>query len=565
MGAALPVLQAPVQVTAEEAVLPSEVSVADRTISENLWVLSNELVRVAVSRIGAGVVWVEMIPYPESPDRPDRSLRLDFCDEPALSLSPPVRGNGRRFAFDEAFAFEGEWLEEGRSVRLHLTDSQGLRLERTLTLEEGYQIVLKDRFVNTGSGTIVVPEHGLRVGPLGGAGAMADARQGYYLGVDTLSSSGGADVHHWGGGGFFSRTPRLAQFFQPPERRGGGCESFKPPLREPLPREIRHGVRDRTDWLAAKNKFFTQILVPREGSAGFVLRAERIVPPTEDPGQPSTWMKAPVIARVAAEMTRDGAELPPGGEAVMTATYYAGPKEYRRIADMGNRIVEIMEFGRLRPLCRLLLVTLNALYAVIPNYGVAIILLTLLLRLIFWPITHKSTESMRKMQEIQPLLTEIRERYKGKPQKIQEETMRIYREHKVNPMGGCLPMLIQIPVFIALFNVLRSAVELRYASFLWVRDLSEPENLFAGQLPFGSGLNVLPLIMTATSIWQSHLSPGGGDPAQQRMMTWMMPLMMLFIFYNMPSALVLYWTANQVIMIVQMLWQKRLKEARSRS
>jgi YidC/Oxa1 family membrane protein insertase len=151
----------------------------------------------------------------------------------------------------------------------------------------------------------------------------------------------------------------------------------------------------------------------------------------------------------------------------------------------------------------------------------------------------------------------MREKYKDKPQKIQEETMKLYKEHKVNPIGGCLPMVIQIPVFIALFNVLRSAVELRYAGFLWVTDLSEPEGLFAGVLPIA--LNILPIIMTATSVWQSYLTPSGGDPAQQKMML-LMPIMMLFIFYNMPSALVLYWTANQVLMIVQLLWQKRTKQ-----
>jgi YidC/Oxa1 family membrane protein insertase len=229
---------------------------------------------------------------------------------------------------------------------------------------------------------------------------------------------------------------------------------------------------------------------------------------------------------------------------------------------MSNKIVEIMEFGWWRSICWLLLVCLKGIYAVIPNYGVAIILLTILIRLVFWPITHKSTESMRRMQEIQPKIAALREKYRDKPQKIQEETMKLYKEHKVNPIGGCLPMLIQIPVFIALFNVLRSAVELRYAGFLWIADLSEPEGLFAGVLPFA--INILPIIMTATSVWQSYLTPSGGDPAQQKMML-LMPIMMLFIFYSMPSALVLYWTANQVLMIVQLLWQKRSKRLAAES
>jgi YidC/Oxa1 family membrane protein insertase len=135
--------------------------------------------------------------------------------------------------------------------------------------------------------------------------------------------------------------------------------------------------------------------------------------------------------------------------------------------------------------------------------------------------------------------------------------MALYREHKVNPLGGCLPMLIQIPVFFALFNVLRSGIELRYAGFLWIGDLSAAENLLAGVLPFP--INILPLVMAATQAWQQHLTPSAGDPAQQKMMMFM-PVIMLLFLYSMPSGLVLYWTANQVMMIVQLLWQRRIKK-----
>jgi YidC/Oxa1 family membrane protein insertase len=216
-----------------------------------------------------------------------------------------------------------------------------------------------------------------------------------------------------------------------------------------------------------------------------------------------------------------------------------------------------MQFGFFKWLCVLLVPTLNFFHALLPNYGVAIILLTLLVRIIFWPLTHKSTESMKRMQAIQPRLKEIQAQFKSEPQKLQQETWALYREHKVNPMSSCLPMLIQIPVFIALFTVLRSAVELRFAPFLWIADLSEPENLFPGLLPLVPALNILPFFMAGTMLLQSKLTPAMGDPAQQKMMMWMMPAMMLFMFYSMPSALVLYWTVSQVLAIVQLLWQKR--------
>jgi YidC/Oxa1 family membrane protein insertase len=206
-----------------------------------------------------------------------------------------------------------------------------------------------------------------------------------------------------------------------------------------------------------------------------------------------------------------------------------------------------------------LLTTLNLIHAVIPNYGVAIILLTVIVKIIFWPLTHKGTESAKKMQKIQPLVAELREKYKDQPQKMQKAQMALYKEHGVNPMASCLPMLVQLPIFIALFTVLRSAVELRFAPFLWIADLSEPEGLLAGVLPFPQGgLNILPILMTLTMVLQQRLTPTAGDPQQQKMMM-IMPVVMLFILYSMPSALVLYWTVSQSLSIAQLVWQRKSK------
>ena len=247
----------------------------------------------------------------------------------------------------------------------------------------------------------------------------------------------------------------------------------------------------------------------------------------------------------------------PGEAAKRTSVFYVGPKKQSLLWGLGMK--DVMEFGMWRWLCYPLVWVLNLFNDWIPNYGVAIILLTILVRLVFWPLTRKSTEGMKKMQELQPKMKEIQKKFKDNPQRLQQETWQLYRTEKVNPMSSCLPMLIQIPVFIALFNVLRSAVELRYAPFLWIADLSEPEGLFAAYLPFG-GLNILPILMAVSTGLQSAFTPSTGDKSQQKMMMIFMPVMMLVMFYSFPSALSLYWFLSNIFSIVQM-WMIRRQAA----
>jgi YidC/Oxa1 family membrane protein insertase len=254
--------------------------------------------------------------------------------------------------------------------------------------------------------------------------------------------------------------------------------------------------------------------------------------------------------------------------------YFIGPKKYSTLKDSGYSMEKVMEFETIgtfsfmnwlmEPTRKALLWTLNLFHGIFHNFGIAIIFLTILVRVLFWPLTHKSTESMARMQEIQPELKELQEKYKSNPQRLQQETMALYKEKKVNPMGGCLPMFIQIPVFIALFTVLRNAIELRYAGFLWIGDLSTSENLFAGAIPFIGSLNILPILMSASMIWQQKLTPQVATTPeqiqQQKMMAFMMPFMMLFFFYKMPSGLVLYWTTSNLLMILQTVLRNMKKK-----
>ena len=297
-------------------------------------------------------------------------------------------------------------------------------------------------------------------------------------------------------------------------------------------------VTGSQQWLAVKNRFFvTALAKSSEANTGF--RATMV----RDMSRQEYALKS-----VSGAVTYQ--TLPQK----RSSTFYIGPKKQSLLWDLGMR--DVMEYGMWRWFCYPLVWVLNACHSVIPSYGIAIILLTFLVRIVFWPLTHKSTVGMRKMQEIQPKLKALQAKFKDNPQRLQQETWQLYRTEKVNPMSSCLPMLVQIPVFIALFNVLRASVELRYAPFLWIADLSEPEGLFASWFPFG-GLNILPILMAATMALQSALTPTTGDRSQQRMMMVMMPIMMLVMFYSFPSALSLYWTVSQVVSIAQAWWIRK--------
>jgi len=190
------------------------------------------------------------------------------------------------------------------------------------------------------------------------------------------------------------------------------------------------------------------------------------------------------------------------------------------------------------------------------NYGVSIILLTILVKALFWPLTHKSYKSMKEMQKLQPRMAKLREKHKNDKQKLNQEMMALYKTYKVNPMGGCLPMVIQIPVFFALFRVLGGCIELRHAPFmLWINDLSAPDRLFnfPFQIPFMSppyGIPVLTLLMGASMFLQQKMTPTPGDPMQAKIMMFL-PIIFTFMFINFPSGLVLYWLVNNILSIGQ--------------
>ena len=229
-----------------------------------------------------------------------------------------------------------------------------------------------------------------------------------------------------------------------------------------------------------------------------------------------------------------------------TYTAYFGPKQDEFLAASGHQFEKAIDYGFFHPLSKPLMVVLKFFYSYIGNFGISIILLTVCIKLLFWPLTQKSYKSMQGMQKLQPEMKKMREKYGKDKQKLNQEMMAFYKENKVNPLGGCLPMVIQIPVFFALYRVLLGSIELRHAPFmLWITDLSAKDPYY-----------VTPLIMGVTMFLQQKMTPTNMDPTQAKIML-MMPVVFTFMFLNFPAGLVLYWLTNNLLTILQQYLIKR--------
>jgi YidC/Oxa1 family membrane protein insertase len=304
--------------------------------------------------------------------------------------------------------------------------------------------------------------------------------------------------------------------------------------------------------------------------------AERIIArPVTLPPFPNieTAPGAPLPQGVQTALVYPALTLSANSSAERQITLFAGPKEYRTLARVGaelqNRADLVMNFGTGFAsfwgigtfFAKILLLGMNALHDLTKlGYGWTIVVITILLRGIFWPLMAKSTRSMKRMQALGPEMAALKEKYKDDQQKFMSKQMELWKKHNVSPMSGCWPMLLQMPVFMGFFTMIRSAIELRGAHFLWVTDLSKPDTLFmipGLNFPF----NLLPLLMGGAMLWQSHLTPPspGMDPSQQKLMRYM-PLMFLVFLYNYSGGLALYMTISTSLSVLQTKVTKNLKD-----
>jgi len=311
-------------------------------------------------------------------------------------------------------------------------------------------------------------------------------------------------------------------------------------------------------WAAVGNQFFTTIFTPDTPASGFVTHLIRL-----SLALPGAKYNADGIT---ADVRFDLPPLPAQAAAKLAGSFYAGPKEYTRLSNtevFKNDQDAVMQFGMyVFALCAKILLTLMTwVHSLMPNlsgaWGFAIIITTLILKIVFLPLTLTASKSAKRMQKIQPEMQAVREKYKDNPQKMQTETMELFKKHKVNPMGGCLPILITIPFFIGFYQMLQSTAELRFQSFLWAQDLSAADTIT--QI-FGLPLNIMPLLMGVTSVIQMRLTPQPTTDNMQAKMFKFMPYFFILICYNYSCALAIYWTIGNIFTIGQQLIINRMKD-----
>ncbi|MGW8301188.1 MAG: membrane protein insertase YidC [Desulfobacterales bacterium] len=297
-------------------------------------------------------------------------------------------------------------------------------------------------------------------------------------------------------------------------------------------------------WVTLQSRYFMSGLIPaqaEEASLYLALKSEKFI---------------------TARYRQPEQAIQPGTQYTYNYQLFMGPKKIQDLKKVGNDLQKVVDFGWFDIIAKPCLWLMNLFYSVIPNYGVAIIILTILVKLLLWPLGQKSYKSMSEMKKIQPLMKEIREKYKDDKQRMNQEVMGLYRTYKINPLGGCLPMVVQLPFFFALYRMLYEAIELRHAPFfLWIDDLAAPDRLFRFDfsIPFMEppyGIPVLTIVMGASMLLQQKMSPPMGDATQAKMMMFM-PIIFTVIFINFSSGLVLYWLVNNLLSIAQQYYTQK--------
>jgi YidC/Oxa1 family membrane protein insertase len=455
--------------------------------------VSTDVLRLAFDTEGASLVHGELLKYPESASDAKPFLLLDESGNRVYVAQTGLIGGAYPTHKTPMAVVPGaRELKDGEQelvVRFESPDLGGVKLVKTWTLKRGaYDIAVRHEVVNTGTAP-VSPQLYLQLVRDGNKPAGESSFYSTFTGPAVYTE---------------------AKKYQKVE--------FK---------DIENGKAE----------------IDKSSSDGYVAMVQHYFA--------TAWLLADGVVRdlfvrkvdnnlFAVGMITQLGEIAPGQSKSLDARLFAGPQIETLLEKLAPGLELVKDYGWLTILSKPLYWLLDQLHKVIANWGWSIVALVLLLKIAFYWLNAKAYASMAKMKAINPRIQEMRERLKDKPQQMQQEMMRIYREEKVNPMGGCLPIMIQIPVFIALYWVLLSSVEMRNAPWIgWIHDLSSPDPFF-----------ILPLLMTLSSLLQTALNPAPPDPMQAKMM-WIMPLMFSVMFFFFPAGLVLYWLTNNILSIAQ--------------
>lgn len=492
---------------------------------EILYELENDYILVRFTNQGGAIKDVALKKYALSQEDNSPFVFNAFTETPALALRfEGVDGVYKNYApsFDLASRSKDKIL-------FQTTTPEGVKIFRGYSLAEAgesrdpYSILHETRFVNNSPGILNLKKLYISLGsipPTKGDSFGEYLNVGYYNG----KSAEFIKVSQFNGSkgflGFFHREP---------------VDSI---------REVDNNII----WGSVKNQFFASVLTPNEP-------AKAIVATPIDVGMASG--EKDLNEGLTGSLEMELGQIAPSQERLLSVEYYVGPKEFTRLDKLGQKQDLVMQFGFFGIISKFLLLIMTAVHKVIPNWGLTIIVVTIIIKTILWPLTAVQVRSSKRMSAIQGPLKALREKYKNNPQKIQMETMKLFKANKVNPAAGCLPLLVQLPIFLGLYFMLRTSSELRFASFLWIHDLSVPDTVaFIAGFP----INILPLLMAVTMFFQMKMTPSPMTDNTQRKIFQLMPFIFLIFCYNFPSGLVLYWTVQNLLTIVQQTITNKMKD-----
>jgi YidC/Oxa1 family membrane protein insertase len=496
--------------TAEPTPLVAQLKTIATEKKQELAVLENEHVLIHFSTLGGGIRKVVFKGY-------------NVKDEPPASINDQTPTSALDLAKIGSLEFGEDYkLETSSGTVIARRETPEFSITKTYRLEQEYVLSAEIKLVNKTKQILSTPDKQSPLLAIGTSSPLSHLEKGDYLGFGWLNE---ADKYATGTLYNVVDKPWYA-FWQKPR--------FKSFTKE---------VKAR--WICVHNQFFALIVTPKETQFSAIhadaVPFDRSSLPYARDDQKGIFVYASVQApALAAEETR-----------TLSYQIYAGPRDYKLLDALGQKQGYAMNYGMWAYFCKLLLGMMVWFHGLFGNWGVAIIAMTTVIKLIFWPLTNASTRSMKRMQFLAPKMKEIQERYRDDPQKLQKETWKLYADYgmtPLSPLGGCLPMFVQIPIFFALFSMLRSTVQLRGAEFLWINDLSMPDTVFhIGSIP----INPMPLLMVVAQIWQMRIMPATTTDPSQKMMMWMMPMVFLLICYNFASALALYWTVQTILQALQ--------------